>query len=432
LAGRTNAEYDKKALIVAVSNYDDTSKLRALEFCKNDGQEMYSILKRLGYDIPDNRKLIGFVDSRSLTDAIYDFFYDGKPNDILVFYYSGHGVPDNYSMIHLAPSDIDSERPRKNGFSFDALTKAMLDSSSLRVVTILDSCYSGSLKMGLDTMGLDTKGGEYQAKVAKETVSDQTEILEREGQGRCLLAACQGYQEAYNRQEKDHSIFTYYLLEGLKGQAVDDDGNVTYESLGKFINYQINNLPFDKRPQLPVRKGELSGDVILAMYPQLKKNIKYTNAISIFNVDQQVRQSLSPTKLEEFNSLMSQGSILAYKDRFKEALQKFENAILIDPNSSMALSHKSSVLIQMGDYNSALTVAQAALKIDDKNVDALFNKGYILAASGDYERAIEYYNKVTDLDFKNANAWRQKSYCYRRIGRKGEAKECLKIANNLI
>jgi tetratricopeptide (TPR) repeat protein len=423
LVGRTNAEYNKKALIVAVSNYDNTSKLRPLEFCKNDGQEMYSVLKELGYDIPDNRKLIGYVDSRRLNEAIYDFFYDGKSNDILIFYYSGHGVPDNYSMIHLAPSDIDSDRPRKNGFSFDELTKTMLDSSSPRVVTILDSCYSGSLKMGLDG-----KGGEDKAKVAKQTVSDQTEILEREGQGRCLLAACQGYQEAYNRQERDHSIFTYYLLEGLKGheRAVDNEGNVTYESLGKFINYQINSLPFDKRPQLPVRKGELSGDVVLAMYPQLKRNTKYTNVIT-----NEVRQSLSPSRLEEFNNLMTQGSLLAYKDKFTEALEKFENAILIDPNSSKALSHKSSVLIQMGDYNSALTVAQAALKIDDNNLDAIFNKGYILAASGDYERAIEYYDKVTNLDFKNANAWRQKSNCYRRIGRKREAKESLKIANDL-
>ena len=53
MVGRINAEYNKKALIVAVSNYDDTSKLRPLEFCKNDGQEMYSVLKELGYDIPD-------------------------------------------------------------------------------------------------------------------------------------------------------------------------------------------------------------------------------------------------------------------------------------------------------------------------------------------------------------------------------------------
>ena len=202
LGERANGEYSKKALVVAVSSYDIFSKLKPLEFCKNDGLEMYAVLKELRYDIPDNRRLIGYVDSSTLRNAIFDFFNGGEENDILVFYYSGHGVPDNRSMIHLAPSDIDSGRPMIKGFPFDDLTNAMMDSDSHRVVTILDSCYSGSLKMGLEGKGV--------GEVVNKSVSEQTEILD-EGQGRCLLAACQGYQEAYNRQEKE-SQYIYILL----------------------------------------------------------------------------------------------------------------------------------------------------------------------------------------------------------------------------
>ena len=45
--------------------------------------------------IPDNRKLIGYVTSSKLREDIIDFFKEGEENDLLVFYYSGHGVPDN-------------------------------------------------------------------------------------------------------------------------------------------------------------------------------------------------------------------------------------------------------------------------------------------------------------------------------------------------
>jgi len=37
------------------------------------------------------------------------------------------------------------------------------------------------------------------------------------GEGKCILAASQAQQEAYVLEEHNHSLFTYYLLEGLKG-----------------------------------------------------------------------------------------------------------------------------------------------------------------------------------------------------------------------
>ena len=55
------------------------------------------------------------------------------------------------------------------------------------------------------------------------------------------MAASIGYQEAYGLKEKGHSIFTYYLLEGFRGakKAVDEEGNVTPYTLGKYIYREI-------------------------------------------------------------------------------------------------------------------------------------------------------------------------------------------------
>ena len=89
------------------------------------------------------------------------------------------------------------------------------------------------------------------------------------------MAASQAAQEAYALKEGDHSIFTYYLLQGLKGteKSVDSDGNITPYSLGNFIYRSILNLPARKRPkQKPITKVEASGDIILASYPNLSKS----------------------------------------------------------------------------------------------------------------------------------------------------------------
>jgi uncharacterized caspase-like protein len=53
-------------------------------------------------------------------------------------------------------------------------------------------------------------------------------------QGRYILSSNQTLQEAYALTTRQHSIFTYYLLEGLRGntESIDNDSNVTPQSLG--------------------------------------------------------------------------------------------------------------------------------------------------------------------------------------------------------
>jgi uncharacterized caspase-like protein len=99
-------------------------------------------------------------------------------------------------------------------------------------------------------------------------------MLQQQGEGKCLLAASQAAQEAYGLKEHDHSIFTYYLLEGLRGneKSVDVYGNVTPYSLGSYVYRTILNLPPKRRPkQKPITKVETSGDIILAHYSKFAK-----------------------------------------------------------------------------------------------------------------------------------------------------------------
>ena len=54
-------EPKRKALIIAISEYND-KLFTPLEFCKNDAEKMYELLRSLRYEISDNHNLIGYVE----------------------------------------------------------------------------------------------------------------------------------------------------------------------------------------------------------------------------------------------------------------------------------------------------------------------------------------------------------------------------------
>jgi len=251
----------KKALIISISDYEN---LPALPFCKNDGQEMSNLLKSLGYEIKEEHNLIGKVSKEQIENAVDTFFTEERVRrkDLLLFYYSGHGIPEATGEHYIASSETEISYPWREGYSFEELSDMIDRSNSERKVVILDCCYSGSADLG--------KGTET-ASVAAGMVAVDNKI--KAGYGKCILAACRGTQESFGRTEGDNSQFTYYLLEGLhggKGESVDEDGNVTPEKLSNYVIDKLDALPPNERPQQrPIRKIEASGDIVLVNYPDL-------------------------------------------------------------------------------------------------------------------------------------------------------------------
>jgi uncharacterized caspase-like protein len=253
----------RKALVVGISEY---TTLQKLDFCKNDGTEVYEVLSSLGFEISEKNKLVGEAKWEKVRDTIYDDFFVNNRNssaDTLLFYYSGYVVPDIYGDIYLASSDIDFDNPYRGGFSFVELTKVIQKCISTRVVIILDCCYRGSAMV--------TMNEKDSAKVGKYILDQKSRKLPV--QGRYILSSNQTLQEAYALTTGEHSIFTYYLLEGLRGntESIDSDGNITPQSLGNYVYRKIISLPPDERPkQRPLIKTEESRNVILASYSELK------------------------------------------------------------------------------------------------------------------------------------------------------------------
>jgi uncharacterized protein YjbI with pentapeptide repeats len=286
---------------------------------------MVRALKKLNYKLPRSKVSIGKINSQSLRTIIHDFFINRyvRADDTLLFYYSGHGILDAEGDVYLAPSDIDPDLPLRKGFPFYYVTKLMNMCTSTRIVTILDCCYSGAAKLKGDD--------DVESKKSASHINEKSKML-KQGQGKCLLAASQGYQEAVDLQEKSHSLFTYYLLEGIKGHklAMNEFGNVTVTRLNEFVYNQVTD-PRHKLKQQPVSRLELSGDITLASYPTLFTLLKAGN-VKGFNI----------MKKKNHNST-GRNTNLSNLDLSKLDLQNIDlshtdltNSLLIDTNLSKA------------------------------------------------------------------------------------------------
>ena len=84
-----------------------------------------------------------------------------------------------------------------------------------------------------------------------------------DGEGMCILASSLPYQEATIKQKRNRSMYTYYLVKGLKGEGLevfDHAGNITVDTLSSYVYKKIDSLPLDERPtQRPFEKDRSFG-----------------------------------------------------------------------------------------------------------------------------------------------------------------------------
>ena len=132
------------------------------------------------------------------------------PNDLLLFYYSGHIIIDSHGELYLTAFDVDPNAPLQNAFSFGELNSILLTCLSERIVIILDWTYGGRL------FPQHNEDPEKIGRYVKTIISNKLVALDR---GITALASALPYESSYVSPQSGLSIFTYHLLDGLRGKA---------------------------------------------------------------------------------------------------------------------------------------------------------------------------------------------------------------------
>lgn len=138
----------------------------------------------------------------------------------IIFYYAGHGFPDEQTREpYLIPVDVTGTNLRF-AVKINDLYKELTEYPSERITVFLDACFSG----GARNVGLVSARG--------VRVRPQDHLL----QGNLVVfSASSDNQSAHPYRDKEHGIFTYFLLNKLR----ETRGNISYKELSDYISETV-------------------------------------------------------------------------------------------------------------------------------------------------------------------------------------------------
>src|SRR5687767_4879547 len=246
----------KYALIIGNTEYIDPG-LAQLTAPGKDAEDFARILKDKDLCAFDEVKILLNQLSSSVIETVDEFFDQKKPDDMLVLYFSGHGVRDEMGLLYLAVKNTIRSRLRSTAIRSDYIREAMDQSRSKRQILILDCCNSGAFPQG--------------TKAEVGGVMGMTRAFQ--GYGRFVLTASDSTQFAWEGDkvigQTDNSLFTHFLVKGLEGEADSDgDGKITIDELYDYAYDQISRVTPKQTPTKSASKQE--GEIVLRQITRIE------------------------------------------------------------------------------------------------------------------------------------------------------------------
>jgi len=249
------------AVIIGINKYRN---LPSLKYASNDAHEFYRYLVEVNRVPKENIWLV--LDEEATLDKIRSVLgtrlrRSAGKEDMVIVYLAGHGAiesdsssPDGDGLEkYILPHNADPKDLYSSALPMAEIARVFQRISSERLVFITDTCYSGA-----------TGGRTVPVPGVRTNISGA--FLERisQGSGRVVLTASDANEVTVERDELRHGVFTYYLLEGLRGKAdLDGDGVITVDEVYRYVSIKVPQAT--GQSQHPVRKGETKGEIILGV-----------------------------------------------------------------------------------------------------------------------------------------------------------------------
>ena len=244
---------------VGISQY---KAVRSLKFADKDALAFYDyLLNQVG--VPKENLTLLTNEQATLFNLKRSLGTDLKrragQKDTVIIYYAGHGAPETDATSpdedglekYLVPYDADPNDLYTTALPMREVETIFQRLASDRVIFITDSCYSGA-----------TAGRTFATASRRAVVSDAFLSRLSKGEGRVVLTASRASEVSEEREDLGHGVFTYYLLEDLRGKAdLDGDGIITVDEAYNYVSKKVPEVTGQN--QNPVKKGEVEGQLIL-------------------------------------------------------------------------------------------------------------------------------------------------------------------------
>lgn len=217
---------NKIALVIGNENYSNFQKGGNnidVVYAKNDAKVFATYCeKTLGFE-KDNVFTLVNATSAQMNSAIVKVKNLMKiiGEDVeVIFYYAGHGLPDEKEEeAYIIPVDVEGfylPAAIKLSFLYEQLTA----NKSKKVTVFLDACFSG--------------GAREQGLISARGIRHTTQSTYMKG-NIVVFSASSGTQSALPWKEKQHGMFTYYLLKKIK----ETKGRMEYGDLDTYVSQQV-------------------------------------------------------------------------------------------------------------------------------------------------------------------------------------------------
>jgi uncharacterized caspase-like protein len=296
-------------LLVGINEYFDTS-LPSLRYPALDCQGLEKALINATAGFP-NKEVIVHHDFAAqppslerIRSSLQKIVSQSQSQDSIVLYFSGHGVVEaNTQQAVLCFPESCKDDLLNTGLSMQELVQILGASAANQQLVCLDTCHSGD-------MNLLRNGGNRDGSTPSTLVNPTPQLVDvlrqraSASKGFCALLSCDRGQQSWEFPELGHGVFTYYLMQGLLGEAADTDGFIEADGLYKYVyhktvqyidklNYQIRLINQQKlnrgdsklHPEYPLqtpkRIVEGVGELIVGFQPVKIQSHKQRRALII-------------------------------------------------------------------------------------------------------------------------------------------------------
>ncbi len=355
------------ALLVGVSQYQ--KEFKPLKSPEADVDKIQRILQEPNIGGFDEVIPLINPNKSELEESIYYLFANRNESDLLLFYFSGHGVKNMRGNLFLTlPETTKNQRGeviRHKAVSATFLQESMTDSASHYQVIILDCCFSGAIVKGLTAKD----GGEVDIKGA----------LGRKG--RAILTSSTSMQMSFQQDESGLSVYTRYLIEGLETGVADfnNDGWITVDEAHQYASQKVQEKSPAMTPQLfPVEEGykinlakaPLS-DPLLQYRKEVQRIIDDVGVIDFINgkFDELDRLYLDGLRdelqLDLTDTTEVEKSVMEPLRQRYQKIQRYEKAVSVAVKRSLPLKERD---------NRRLKDIQNILGLRDEDVEPIHQK----------------------------------------------------------
>ncbi|MBX3082430.1 MAG: caspase family protein [Anaerolineae bacterium] len=252
------------AVVIGISKYQNYTDLP--KSVAQDAHDIASILASPLYCGYNKNRISVLINEKATAQAIRDnvktIAATANPDSTVIFYFSGHGFKSesDETYDYLAPYDFDEANLSSTALSSHDLTNFLKVLDSRRTVVILDACYAAGIGQ--------LKAGVPQKSQLKAGLKERTYEILAQGKGRIILASCRENETSLALPDMPNSIFTHFLLNALKGDALDRNDELVH--IMDVFHYIATHVPerasrFHEHQQHPVMKAYIEDNFPIAL-----------------------------------------------------------------------------------------------------------------------------------------------------------------------